>query len=371
MSTAPKFTIRKAEKGRQKLRLGIVGPTGSGKTYTALIAAEAFVEGTDLRIGCIDSERESSELYADEFDFDVIQLTESHNPQEYIDALSAFAAAGNYGVVIVDSLSHAWMGKDGSLETVDKLAIKDGGGFGAWRKVTPMHNKLVDALLGQPYHVIATLRSKMEYAVEKDEAKGKTTVRKIGLAPVQRDGMEYEFTVVCEMNVEHDLMVGKTRFRKIDGQVVNKPRHEFFRPMREWIESGAPDRHASAEQVAEIRRLMPLANLKPDVATSLDERLSRGLTHEKADEAITKLRGMVDAAVRGATEDVELVKRRYFALLGEKVPDYDNDVRHDWQKRITGKFSTKLWGAEDFEKAIAAIGEGDLPIKNGRQAVHA
>jgi hypothetical protein len=307
VSAAPKFTIRKAEKGRQKLRLGLVGPTGSGKSYTALVAAEAFVEGTDLRIGAIDTERESLELYADEFDFDVIQLTESHNPQEYIDALAAFAAAGNYGVVIVDSLSHAWMGKDGSLETVDKAATK-GDTFGAWRKVTPLHNRLVDALLAQPYHVICTLRAKMEYVVEKDEQKGKNSVRKVGLAPVQRDGMEYEFTITCDMDVEHNLMVGKTRYRKIDGQVVSKPRGEFFRGMRDWIESGVADRHATAEQIAEIRNLLPIAPMKDQLRQQLEDRLVRGMTAERASEAIAWLREQIDKAVTNGAAPLEVVR---------------------------------------------------------------
>lgn len=234
-----KFQIRKAEKGKQKLRLGLIGPTGSGKTWTSLLFAESLVEGTGLRIGVIDTERESSELYADRFDFDVIQLTESHDPRAYIDALHAFAETGQHGCVVVDSVSHAWMGREGALEQVDKAAArsKSGNSFAAWRNVTPLHNQLVDALLAQPYHLIATLRAKMEYVQEKDKD-GRTEVRKIGLQPVQRDGMEYEFTVVCDIDTDHKLVVGKTRCNDVDGVVIHRPDGKFAHRLRTWIESG-------------------------------------------------------------------------------------------------------------------------------------
>lgn len=231
--------IRRAVKGKQKLRLGLIGPTGSGKTWTALEFARELVAGTDLRVGVIDTERESSELYADRFDFDVIQLTESHNPQEYIDALKAYADTGEYGCVVVDSLSHAWMGRDGALEMVDKAGARSRSGnkYIAWGSVTPLQNQMVDALLAAPYHLIVTLRAKMEYVQEKDE-KGNTTVRKIGLQPVQRDGMEYEFTVVCDIDTDHRLVVGKTRCSLVDGKVLDKPGASFARTLRTWIESG-------------------------------------------------------------------------------------------------------------------------------------
>jgi hypothetical protein len=245
--------IRRAVKGRQKLRMGLIGPTGSGKTKTALLFADALVAGTDLRVGVIDTERESSELYADAHDFDVIQLTDSHDPRQYIEALRSFAEAGGYGVVVVDSLSHAWMGRGGIQEQLDNYAKKHrGDSFGGWRELTPLHNQFVDALLAAPFHVIGTLRAKMEYVVEKDSA-GKTNIKKVGLAPVQRDGMEYEFTVVCDLDVDHNLMVGKTRCPVVDGMVVNRPDGRFAKILRDWIESGverpAPVLPAATEPV--------------------------------------------------------------------------------------------------------------------------
>lgn len=248
--------IRKAVKGRQKLRIGLVGPTGSGKTMTALKLAEGLVSGTDLRIGAIDTERESMELYADLFDFDVIPLTESHDPRQYIEALEAFASAGNYGAVVIDSASHAWMGKDGIQEQLDKYAKKNrGDSFGGWREMTPVHNRFVDAMLAAPFHLIVTLRAKMEYVVEQVERNGRTVnqPRKVGMAPVQRDGMEYEFTVVCDMDTDHNLIVGKTRCNAVDGMVVNKPDAKFAKILRDWIEDGA-DKPSVADEKAALRQ---------------------------------------------------------------------------------------------------------------------
>lgn len=231
--------IRKAQKGRQKLRMGLVAPTGGGKTWTALLFATELVKGTGLRIGVIDTERESAELYADHFDFDVIPLTDSHDPRKYIEALKTFAEDGSYGCVVIDSASHAWMGKDGIQEQLDKYAKKNrGDSFGGWREMTPLHNSFVDAMLAAPFHLIVTLRAKMEYVRETDD-KGKTVIRKVGMQPVQRDGMEYEFTIVCDMTTDHDLIVGKTRCNLVDGMLVNRPNGEFAKILRNWLEDGA------------------------------------------------------------------------------------------------------------------------------------
>lgn len=283
--------IRKAVKGKQKLRVGLIGPTGSGKTMTALKLAQGLVAGTDLRVGAIDTERESMELYADMFDFDVIPLTESHDPRQYTEALEAFAAAGNYGAVVIDSASHAWMGKDGIQEQLDKYAKKNrGDSFGGWREMTPVHNRFVDAMLACPFHLIVTLRAKMEYVRETDD-KGKTLIRKVGMAPVQRDGMEYEFTVVCDIDTDHNLIVSKTRCHAVDGMVINKPDAKFATILREWIEDGTDKLSAGDEKAALRQRVSDLtaAFVDPEVKLTKEQndgiRLARELANNPQAEA--------------------------------------------------------------------------------------
>jgi hypothetical protein len=150
------------------------------------------------------------------------------------------AAANGYNVLIIDSLSHAWSGPGGVLEIVDNEAArsKSSNSYVAWRKGTPEHNALIDAMLNAPVHIIATMRSKTEYVIERDEKTGKSAPRKIGLAPVQRDGMEYEFDVVGEMDMGNTLLVSKSRCPKLNNAVISKPGQEIADALRAWLSDG-------------------------------------------------------------------------------------------------------------------------------------
>lgn len=229
MTSRPSFSP--ASRRQARLHLALIGPAGSGKTYTALKLATHLGK----RVALIDTERSSACTYAGDFKFDVCEL-DDHHPQTYIDAINAAADAG-YEVLIIDSLSHAWAGRDGALELVDKAAARSKGNntFSAWRDVTPLHNKLLDAILGSPCHVIVTLRAKMAYEQEKD-AKGRTQIRKLGLAPVQRDGVEYEFDIVGDMDTDHNLVISKSRCSQLADAVINRPGEELARTLRGWLE---------------------------------------------------------------------------------------------------------------------------------------
>lgn len=228
--------FKRATKAAARLRLGLIGPAGSGKTYTALRIAA----GLGGKIAVVDTERGSASLYAGErgIDFDVIEL-DTYEVERFIDAIRD-AAAGGYSTIIIDSLSHAWAGKGGILEFVDKAGKRNtgGGNFGAWRDATPRHNALVDAILGAPLHVICTLRSKVEYVVE--NVGGRSQVRKVGLQPVQRDGLEYEFTVVGDVTQEHDLIVTKTRAAFLKDAVIREAGEELGQQLAAWLADGEP-----------------------------------------------------------------------------------------------------------------------------------
>ncbi len=231
------FEIHRATKCRAKLRLGMSGPAGSGKTYSALLIAH----GLGGRIAMIDTEHGSGDLYADLLPegYDVLQLTPPYTPARYIEAIQALEAAGA-NTIIVDSLSHAWSGEGGSLDRHGKIADRSGNSWQAWRQVTPEHNALVEALLQSPCHVIATMRAKTEYVQEKDERTGRQIVRKIGLAPVMRDGIEYEFTIFMELDSQHMAHVGKDRTRLFDGMIF-RPDEQTGRELLAWLDSGAQE----------------------------------------------------------------------------------------------------------------------------------
>jgi hypothetical protein len=225
--------FKRAERKKAKLRLALCGPSGSGKTYSALLIAQ----GLGGNIAFIDSERSSGSLYSHLCEYDVADLEPPYTPQKYINALLAAEKAG-YSVVIIDSLTHPWAGQGGLLEEVDKRKGK-GNDFTAWREITPQHNALVDAILQSKCHVIATMRSKTAYDMVKDERTGKVKPVKVGLAPVQRDGMEYEFTAVLDLDVErHFATSSKDRTGLFDGKVF-VPNVETGQDLLAWLETGA------------------------------------------------------------------------------------------------------------------------------------
>jgi hypothetical protein len=256
----------RAVKTDAKLRLALAGPPGAGKTFSALTLAHALAEGQGVAL--IDTEHGSASKYADLFPpFDSVNL-ETFHPDLYVEAIKAAERAG-YAVLIIDSLSHAWNGKGGLLELVDGIArrSKSGNTYVAWGEATPIQNRLIDTMLGAKLHVIATMRSKMEYAQEKDEQTHRTIIRKLGLAPIQRDGVEYEMDVVGDLDTEHTLFIQKSRCPALSGAIIPRPGPDIADILRSWL-SGVPpaevERAALAAQITYLRAA--LGEAAPDVA---------------------------------------------------------------------------------------------------------
>lgn len=234
--------FRKAVKEEAKLLMAVSGPSGAGKTYTALRFATELA-GPGGRIAVVDTEHGSASKYADLFSFDTLHMEPPYHPARFAEAARAAKAAG-YDVLVIDSLSHAWAGSGGALEMVDEEAKKiKGNSYMAWGAVTPVHRNMVDTIVsvGGPdgMHVIVTMRSKTEYVLEQD-ARGKTVPRKVGMAPIQRDGTEYEFDVWIEMTIDNDGIVQKTRCPELTGRVFSKPGEEVTDILKEWLKGAAP-----------------------------------------------------------------------------------------------------------------------------------
>lgn len=229
------LTFKKATKTQSKLRLSIAGPSGSGKTYSALRIA------TEMggKIAFIDTERGSASKYSDVFDFDVIELEDFH-PERYIEAIKAAESAG-YDILIIDSTTHEWNGKGGILEIHEAEVARQRtkNSFTAWAAVTPLHNRFIDSILQSKCHVITTVRSKVDYLQDKDD-RGKATVTKVGMASIQREGMDYEYDIMMEMNLEHIGNITKTRCAALDGRSWKKPGAEIAEILNAWLSDGAP-----------------------------------------------------------------------------------------------------------------------------------
>lgn len=236
------MAFRKAERRQAKLRLALIGPSGSGKTYGALLIAK----GLGGRTAFIDTENGSAELYADLCDFDVCQITAPFTTDKYIAAIREAERAG-YDTIVIDSLTHAWNAEGGILEFVDKKRGR-GNDFTAWKDATPLQNAFVSSITQSSCHIIATMRSKTAYDLEKDPQTGKLKPVKLGLAPAQRDGIEYEFTLVLDIDQQrHFAEATKDRTSLYDGKIFQIT-PEIGAQLKEWLETGLPAETLKAPQ---------------------------------------------------------------------------------------------------------------------------
>lgn len=224
----------KAVRKKAKLRLALTGPSGAGKTWGALQIAKSL----GGRIACIDTENGSASLYSDLCDFDVMTLTAPYSPERYIEAIKEAEAAG-YDVLIIDSTTHEWSGVGGCLEINEKTAQAKfrGNTWSAWNDTTPRHRKFIDAMLQSPMHIICTGRSKTETA--QTEEGGRKKVVKLGMKTEQREGFEYEFTVVLDLTHDgHFALPSKDRTGLFSGDP--KPiDDETGKRLLAWLENGA------------------------------------------------------------------------------------------------------------------------------------
>ena len=228
------MAFRKAQRTKAKLRLAMTGPAGSGKTYSALLLAF----GLGGKIAMIDTENGSGDLYCNLGDYDICSLSAPYDPRKYVQNIHEAEQAG-YDILIIDSLSHAWSGEGGVLDLQSRAAAssKSGNSYTAWRQVTPLQNRLVDCILASPCHIIATMRSKTEY-IQAENDRGRTEIKKVGLAPVQREGMDYEFGTVFDISSNHTAAVSKDRTGLFDNTFFTISQ-DTGKTLRKWLDDGA------------------------------------------------------------------------------------------------------------------------------------
>ncbi len=205
--------LQEAKREAVKLRIGISGASGFGKTYSALLLAYG-ITGDYSKVAIIDTENGSGCLYADLGNYKVLNLEKPYSPERYIEAIE-LCEQNDIEVIIIDSITHEWTGKGGCLEIQEKL----GGRFQDWAKVTPRHQAFIDKILQSKCHVITTVRRKVDYSLDQDQ-NGKSKVVKHGTKEITREGFEYELSVNFELiNDNHLVKVSKDR----TGLFMNKP----------------------------------------------------------------------------------------------------------------------------------------------------
>lgn len=249
--------FKKAERKQAKLRLALAGPSGSGKTYSALLLAM----GLGGRIAVIDTEHGSASLYADLVDFDAMELHAPYSPERYIEAIVAAEQAG-YDTLIIDSYSHEWTGSGGCLEQNETVAHQKfrGNTWAAWNETTPRHRKLTDKILTSSMHIICTMRSKTETV----QGEGKK-ILKLGMKSEQRDGTDYEFTVVLDLTHDgHTATASKDRTKLFDQPELISA--DTGTRLLTWLNSGLnPEERAKellVDALADIASAKDMASLQ-------------------------------------------------------------------------------------------------------------
>lgn len=264
------------------------------------------------KICVVDTENESGSLYVGKQigttmvgEYLTINLEAPYSAARYLEAIDLAEQAG-VEYLIIDSLSHAWTGEGGLLDVQGNVAKRSGNSYTAWREVTPLHNRLVDRILQCAMHVAVTLRTKTEYVIE-DNGSGKKSPRKIGMAPVFRDGIEYEFTLFFELDQSHAAAATKDRTGLFDGQYFLIAPDTGAR-IHEWL-SGAKAEPSAPLPIRPAAPVQENLSLAEKVERTM-QRCCAGMTREEKESVAAQLRQITGgtANYRAVTDESILLR---------------------------------------------------------------
>ena len=256
--------IRKSERRKAKMKLALQGSSGSGKTYSSLLIAKGLAGNDFTKVAVIDTENGSADLYAHLGDYNVISLQPPYSPERYIEAINLCENAG-IEVVIIDSISHCW---DYLLDVHSNMV---GNSFTNWGKITPRQNAFVNKILQSDTHILATMRVKQDYVL--NQKNGKTIPEKVGLKAVQRNDVDYEFTIVFDIDIAHNTKASKDR----TGLFIDKP--EFIintatgKKLLAWCNEGSKDEieciKADIENCTTLDELRAVYSEHPEIQSKI------------------------------------------------------------------------------------------------------
>ena len=221
--------LRKSERKKAKIKLALQGSAGSGKTYSALLLAKGLIGGEFTKTAIIDTENGSADLYAHLGNYNVVTMQPPYSPERFIEAIVLCEKAG-MEVIIIDSISHCW---DYLLDLHSNMP---GNSFTNWGKITPRQNAFINKILQSNAHIISTMRVKQDYVL--NQKNGKMVPEKVGLKAIQRNDLDYEFTIVFDVDIAHQVKASKDR----TGLFIDKP--EFVinaatgKKIKQWCEEG-------------------------------------------------------------------------------------------------------------------------------------
>lgn len=310
------FQVKKAKREKIYCKIALMAPSGGGKTYSSLRLATGMAKeieketGKKARILMGNTEQKRGYYYANEFDYDIVDIEAPHNPEKYVEFIE-FAVKEGYDILILDSSSHEWEGRGGCLE----LQQQAGGTYQAWGKVTPRHNKFIEAIADSPIHMIVTMRGKDQYEMTSDD-RGKKTVQKLGVGAKQRDGFEYEFT--CTFLIDQKTSMAeaqKDNTHIFEHETATLLSESYGEKIMQWANSGegyTPPVRGKEDAVADNSE-NDLTSVKKEIIS-----LCSSLGGTKNEELMTTLKDYVSSGNPNAIKDLDKAKECLAKIKGIK-----------------------------------------------------
>lgn len=302
------FKVKKAEREKIYTKIALMAPSGGGKTYSSLRLATGMAKeienqtGKTAKILLANTEQKRGYYYANEFDYDIVDIDAPYNPEKFVELIE-FAVSEKYDILILDSTSHEWEGKGGCLE----LHQQAGGTYQAWGKVTPRHNKFINAIADSPIHIIATMRGKDQYEMTKDD-RGKASVQKLGVGAKQRDGFEYEFTCTFLIDQKTNCAeVQKDNTHIFEGDTATLLTENHGKKIIQWANEGkryTPVKRNDVDGAA--------GEESPDELKSIKEaiiKICSSVGGTKNEKLMTTLKEYVKNGNPNAIKDIETAKK--------------------------------------------------------------
>lgn len=313
--------IRKAERKKAKLRIGLSAPSGAGKTYSALLLAKGLV-GSWNKIGLIDTENGRGDLYSDLGEYNIYTLVAPFSPERYIEVIKAMEMEG-MEAIIIDSISHEWEGAGGCLEINESLAIAryKGNSWSAWNETTPRHRRFIETIIASPAHIITTVRNKVETVMTEDKK-----VKKVGVKDITREGHDYEMTI--NFNIDqgtHLVTASKDNTHLFDGKDPFIITEETGRKLLEWSNSGASadpkNDLITGEQIENLRSIVKQLDADMDEVNLYILKTKKvgidGLSQKQAEEVISAF----DAKLKKKQEEAKTVEEAAKEFNGEIIEE--------------------------------------------------
>lgn len=310
------FRVKKAKREKIYCKIALMAPSGGGKTYSSLRLATGMAKeieketGKKARILMGNTEQKRGYYYANEFDYDIVDIEAPHNPEKYVEFIE-FAVKEGYNILILDSSSHEWEGRGGCLE----LQQQAGGTYQAWGKVTPRHNKFIEAIADSPIHMIVTMRGKDQYEMTSDE-RGKKSVQKLGVGAKQRDGFEYEFT--CTFLIDQKTSMAeaqKDNTHIFEHETATLLSESYGEKIMQWANSGegyTPPVRGKDDTVANDST-NDLTSVKKEIIS-----LCSSLGGTKNKELMTTLKNYISSGNPNAIKDLGKAKECLAKIKGIK-----------------------------------------------------